>query len=723
MSKKKKILIFTSIAVAVVLAITAVILVIVLVKKKKNPDPVTPAIVYEVSLDSEQFSMILGDEKPLIANYTRQGETELVFTSSDETVVKVDEYGRLTALKIGTATITVQYGTASDSCVVTVGTNGLLPLLQFSNVSAESVYIEKETKLDLSGIVLFNGKTYTDVELTYAVEDENVGKVENGVFTPSATGTTEITVNASWRGVTGASLSKTIVVEVKPTLVFMVNGGVNEITLYTQTERVSPFEITATYDNVTLPTSVEITQGSEFIEYNETEQKVKSRGRTGEAEISVSYELDGEDIVKTFPVHVKPSIYDYQTTVENFSAIHGDVVKGTTLRALLGGDIVSATDANGNALKVDSNKIYGVESSNSGKFETTITIYAATHGYRMHIEGYSGIFARAEDFAVFNTNTKIYQNDKTGKPKDFYPIDENKPMQKWEGYYVLANNIKADNYVHKAVGENLTGFGIKNERGYNYGFHGTFDGQGYTVDGMTVGAYGIFGYLVNATVKDVAFANVTLKNEKYATAIAGWIINSTLSNVYVGIANDTKLTTDGAVFACGMNVSTLKGCIVETKETFGYAPTVKTQEDPVTQEPIEVETPRAYTGSFTWQSKELSDRDEKISSFMDVYVISGEKLGYYKTAPYYLIAENDETLDLEEGFDVYTLVGVKRYATRTAMQEAENSYTYFASRCWTLDSGAPVWKSLNGEYPSADEIISDEIPKKETVGGFDVEWL
>lgn len=698
--KKKKILIITSIAVAVVIALTVTIVLIVLNKKKKDPEP-EPTAGYEVSFGSEQLSMTIGEEKSLIASYTKQDGTELVFTSSDETVVKVDEYGRLTAIKAGTATITVSYGTASDSCVVTVGANGLLPALQLTNVAGEQIRIEQSTQLDLSGSVSFNGKTYTDAELTYAVSNENVGKVENGVFKPVGLGTTEITVTATWRGLTGASMSKTIVVEVKPELVFNVNNGIKEITLYTQTDKVSPFEITATYGGEILATSVEITQGSNYIKYDATNEEIRSRGIAGEAEISVSYELDGEDITATFPIHVKPTIYDYQTLVTDFSAVHGDVVKGRSLRELLGGNIVSATDVNGNALEVENNKVYGVQSRDDGKFETTITVCTATHGYKLNIQGATGVFAKAEDFAIFDMNAS-YASSK------FNAIDESKPVQKWEGYYVLANNIDASNYTHKKVGTGLTSRGIQSGGYGEVGFRGTFDGQGYTVKGMTIDQFGIFGYVIEATVKNVAFVDVTLKDVSSATVLAGWIIDSNISNVYVSVANDTERTTSGSVFASGINTSTVKGCIVETKAGFGYPSGVN-------------------YGSFTYISKELDDGDKEKSSFIDVYVISGEYLGYYKknssAVPYYLVGEN-ETLVLD-GVRIFTMAGVKRYGTLADMKAAGNNYTYFTNNgaYWTIEDGAPVWNSLDGEYPSADEIFSDDITKKETVDGFDVAWL
>ncbi len=677
--------------------------------KKKEPDPVVPAVTYEVSLNSENITMTIGEETPLVATYEKEGDTALTFTSSDDTVVKVDEYGKLTALKAGTATVTVTYGTASDSCVVTVGLNGLLPLLKLNNVTSDVLYIEQSTNLDLSGSVLFNGNTYTDVALSYAVAGD-AGIVENGVFKPTRAGTVEITVTGTWREISSVTMSKTITVTVKPELVFQLNDGASEITLYTQSDKTSPFVITATYDNEDLETTVEITSGSEYITYDPTAETVTSRGVTGEAEITVSYELEGEQVISVFPVHVKPTIYNYQGTVTNFSAIHGDVTKGTSLRALLGGGFTSATDANGNALTVAGGKVYGVQSSDTGKFETTVTVFYPTHGYNVNLEGYSGIFAKAEDLKVFYTNTSYASVDGS---RAFRPIDEDKPIQRWDGYYVLANNIDASNYKHAKTGVELQARGLQSS--YDpVGFHGTFDGQGYTVKGMEVGAYGIFGYLVDATLKNVAFADVKLKNENYATVLSSRIVNSTLSDVYVSIVNTDKLTTNGSVFAGGIQTSSLKGCIVETPSTFGYAPTVSG----------ETVKDRTITGSFIYESRELLDGNEAVSSFADVYVLSGEVLGWHNSGKCYMQADNETLTGLAEDVKAYTMRGVKRYDTRADLEEAGHSYnTNFSSSYWTLVNGAPVWKSYNGEYPSADDIFSDETPKKETIGGFDPEWL
>ena len=673
--------------------------------KKKQPQQNTPVdSTYEVSFPNETLMLVVGDESALVADYAYQEGLSLTYTSSDESVVKVDEYGRLVALKEGTATITVRYGEASDSCLVTVTMNGLLPLLQLPNVPMEEISMTKSSELDLSGTVLFNEKTFTDVELSYELSDETVGKIENGVFVPLKTGATEIYVKGTWRGCSAQSLTKMISITVIPERFFAVNDGISEVTLYTQNNTTSPFVVTVEYDNVALPSTVDVTSGSEYVRYDAEKQTLVSRGRAGEAEVTISYEVDGELLTKVIPVYVKPTIYSYAKTVENFSAIHGDVAKGKTLKAILGGNILSAYAEDGSALEVKDNKVYGVESSNDGEFQTEITICTDTHGYTLEIEGYSGIFAKAEDFSVFNINLQYGYTDEQGNSiKEFVPVDASKPMQVWEGYYILLNNIDASDYTHSCGGVTLHSRGIQS--GYPYGFYGTFDGQGYTVKGMTIQAYGLFGYVNDATIKDVAFVDVTLDSSvNYSTTLASWINHSTVSNVYISIANEGAYAMRAAGFAGGVNLSTIAGCVVETKETLSFKSSSKA------------------SGAFTYLNKEVLDGDADVSRFVDVYVVTTAHLGYYESSNAYALAEND-TFVVPEGGRGYTLEGVKKFATVAEMQAAGNTYTAFSASCWSMESGAPVWKSVNGEYPSADDLIIDEIPEKGSDGDFNVDWL
>lgn len=652
-----------------------------------------PKKVAGVDLDKETLMMLPGDEQALIADFVYQDGVSLRYTSSNESVVTVDEYGRLTAIKEGKATITVYYGKATDTCVVTVSMNGLVPLFQLNNVSMDTVSIYQSMDLDLSGTIVFNGKTYDDVSLKYEVSNKAVGSVVNGVFKPLKGGTTEVKIIPTWRGVSEASMAKTITVEVLPEMTFAVNDGVSEIILYTQQSDTvstsSPFVVTAEYNGEPLQTTIQLTRGSEYVTYDEVAQTVQSKGLTGEAEITISYEVENEQIEKVITIHVKPTVYNYDTTVENFSAIHGDVATGRTLKEILAGDILSAYDENGNALQVKDNKVYGVQSSDNGMFATTITICSATHGYKMNIEGYTGVFAKAQDFAVFNLNARYGYAGATkqeGESKGFHAVDKDKPMQKFTGYYVLANNIDASNYEHATVGVELASRGIQNT--YTYGFFGTFDGRGYTIKGMSLGAFGLFGYLVNATVKDVAFADVNLRTdtEQQASVLAAWVMSSTVSNVYISIANEGVQANRGSVFACGVNASTISACIVETKADFGYSSASK------------------FSGSFTYQNKERVDGDAVQTAFAEVFVISNEKLGYMKDSACYIQAEN-ETLTLAEGEKALTFDGVRRYATLSDMQNDTEKTTTKFNDYWTIENGLPVWNSLDGYYPP---IVEDD---------------
>lgn len=683
--KKKKLLLLTALAFTT-LATTAFIG----CKKDEETSGTsgTPEIRYEVSLESESVIMTVGDKRVLIADIVQQGDTQLTFTSSDEQVATVDEYGWVTAIKEGTTTITANYGTASDTCKVTVSMNGLSPVLQLPGVPSDSVSMSKSSNLDLNGAVLFNGKTYDDVTLTYAVEDTSVGTIQNGVFVPLKSGTTKIAVSGTWRETTGSTMNKTIIVEIIPEFLFAVNDGMSDITLHTFTDTVSPFEVTAEYDGVALETNVEVTQGADYISYDPNAKTVTSKGLVGEAEITVSYELNNEQMSAKFPVYVKPTMYDYETTVTNFSAIHGDTAIGDSLRTRIGEAIVSATDYDGSALEVKDDKVYGVQSSNDGKFTSTITVYTATRGWNIDIEGYSGIIAKAEDLALFKINLS-YTNIEEGGSRVYHAIDETKPIGRWEGYYILANNINASGYDHGSNGEELASRGMQSS--IDYGFMGTFDGQGYTISNMRVRSFGLFGYVVNATIKNVAFENVDLYNSdkyKQSSVLASWIKNSTLSDVYISVKNATQITKGGgSVFANGVDASTLTRCIVETKAAFDYK-----------------EADLTYTGSFTYMNKERMDGDEIQTDFVDVYVISNEVLGSYRTSKtvdnvkvyyrYWFQAEN-ETLEVAEDDIVLTFEGVKKYSTRADMQSANNNYATFDNAYWTITSGTPVWKSLN----------------------------
>lgn len=658
----------------------------------------TPEPEYTLTLDKNSLMMTLGDEfTPLNATYDLQDGATLSFTSSDPTVVAVDEYGRLSALRVGTAVITVSYAKLTATCDVEVSLNNLLPVLQLTNLADTQVLIDRDTQLDLSAEVVFNNKTFTDVTLNYEVADDTIGAVENGIFTPIARGTTEITISAEWRGVSDIpSLRKTVAVEIVGVKNVSVNGGINEITLRTESDLESDFIIVAEYDGEPLTTAVTVTEGSEYIDYDADNHKVVSKGTVGEAKITVAYEIDGEAEELEISVHVIRTMYNYADTVENFSAIHGDFASGITLANILGTDITEAYDAEGNELTVVNNKVYGLTMSSEGETETSITIASATRGYVVNIKGYGGIISSTADLALFDINANYTSDPNNEGHKTWLPIDSTKPIATWEGYYILSDDIDASSYTHVTHATNLQQRGIATAPAPFCGFHGTLDGQGHTIYGLTVGAYGLFGYLVDATVKNIAFQSVTLIDVNFSTLLGTWAIGTTVSNVYVSIANRDTLANGGAVFTGGVHSCSVSNCIVETKPRFAYSTTNKA----------------GVYASFLYRNDQLFKNQEIKSTFSDVYVISCEKIGYYKAAKCYLIAENEEFTPPESDFTAFTLTGVKKYDTVAAFKAAENTFD-FAEEYWDMVDGIPVWKTL----------FETGTPDDNGFGSFDVDWL
>lgn len=83
-----------------------------------------PVSVTGVSLDKKTLSLNTGDSETLIATVSPDNATNkaVVWESSDTTVVNVDSNGKVTAMKKGTATITVttEDGSFTDTCEVRV---------------------------------------------------------------------------------------------------------------------------------------------------------------------------------------------------------------------------------------------------------------------------------------------------------------------------------------------------------------------------------------------------------------------------------------------------------------------------------------------------------------------------------------------------------------------------------------------------------------------------
>jgi|GEM_PF-3055705 len=92
-------------------------------KRRTSTKPVTIEVT-SVALDDKSLTLEVGDEETLVATVLPENATNkaVTWSSSDTDVATVDENGVVTAIAVGTATITVTTvdGSFTDNCTVTV---------------------------------------------------------------------------------------------------------------------------------------------------------------------------------------------------------------------------------------------------------------------------------------------------------------------------------------------------------------------------------------------------------------------------------------------------------------------------------------------------------------------------------------------------------------------------------------------------------------------------
>lgn len=116
----------------------------------------------------------------------------LTWTSSDPSVVKVDNSGKVTAGKVGNAVITVKTadGGFTDKCTVTVQTQVVLS--KALSLDRESVTLNRNSKIQLKATI--TPSNVTNPNVSWRSDNESVAKVDSrGVVTAVGPGTARVT--------------------------------------------------------------------------------------------------------------------------------------------------------------------------------------------------------------------------------------------------------------------------------------------------------------------------------------------------------------------------------------------------------------------------------------------------------------------------------------------------------------------------------------------------
>ncbi len=135
------------------------------------------------------------------------GDYEFTFESLDDTIATVSSEGEIFGVKGGKTSIRVISDKDVAYCSVEVGLIYDFPtaIIYGLNEESDTISVNENAEFDLVVGVLYGGVVYSDVEATFALSDETIGKIENDKFIASALSsstakTCKLTVSATWHG-------------------------------------------------------------------------------------------------------------------------------------------------------------------------------------------------------------------------------------------------------------------------------------------------------------------------------------------------------------------------------------------------------------------------------------------------------------------------------------------------------------------------------------------
>ena len=172
---------------------------------------IIPIKAESITLDKTEVEIIVGETEFLTATVFPEttSNMDIVWTSSDEEIAVVNEYGVVTAIAVGEATITATTADGSNlsaSCQVTV----VAALAESITLNMTEVSLEVSETTTLTATVL--PETVTNKSVTWTSSNESVATVDaNGLVTAIAVGEATITATTT----DGSNLSASCVVTVE----------------------------------------------------------------------------------------------------------------------------------------------------------------------------------------------------------------------------------------------------------------------------------------------------------------------------------------------------------------------------------------------------------------------------------------------------------------------------------------------------------------------------
>lgn len=247
----------------------------------------TTIVVTDITGFPETLSIVSGDSLQLKANVLpAKAEQVVVYSSSDETIVSVDETGKIIANSAGKAVITASAGAYFEQIEVSVVGEA---------IPVEDIVVQKNVTMPVNATVRINTKiipenaTYTGI--SYRSSNNDVVSVdESGNATAKSVGEAEVFVKVG-------EVSKTIPVKVEKMPVTDLNGLISNIEL--EVGKTHKLDFTVVPEDATNTTVSFESSDNGIVAVDENGNIVANK--VGSVTITVTC----DDIVKTVTVIVK----------------------------------------------------------------------------------------------------------------------------------------------------------------------------------------------------------------------------------------------------------------------------------------------------------------------------------------------------------------------------------------------------------------------------------
>lgn len=446
-----------------------------------------------VSFAQNTMSVEKYSQHSLEAEITGKFNGTISYSCSDNAIATITEDGLLTAVGVGSATITAQAGGTSAVMQLNVRTNTEEPILR---VAGEILRIPVGQAFDLAPQVYYADSTVV-ARYSYEPNDDTV-TVSGSEVTGRAVGEYSVTVKADYAGV---SLSTAIAVSVVDGSYFFLDA--QNLTLYSSDvfgEGLSTSTEVRVFKNISGDVVWE-SNNENIVKVNDGMITAISAGET-----TVTATLGG--VTETIFVKVlKPSVLVAQSTDSEKSA-SSVAIDLTEYKAVLPNS-ADALSVNASGVQVNVARLVNgwliADPKTIPLGEQTLKVESPDLIVYVPVICATLIIDNQDEFMQIK---EIYfRGGATAKPENSDPLRD--------GYFILNADIDFDEVSFgvdpRGTNASIVTGGEEAPWRTQIGWYGVFDGRGHVIKHLKSAKRGLFGNIeLQSVVKNVAFVDVAL---------------------------------------------------------------------------------------------------------------------------------------------------------------------------------------------------------------------